>query len=117
VRRKRRVSSDGQSWFARTGLVLFPGLVRGVYELIRPPIVYETETLVLRTDEGVAGFPYFGRAGLSLGLDVLPWLTLAGPTAGQTLGGKKQINMLPMFLAPVYLVIMAVWFPILVVVQ
>ena len=90
-------------WGGQTiGLVFLPGLVRGVYELFRRPIIYEsaTQTFKLKEDYGVL-------RRLNFGLDVLPRLVVNLPD-----------SMFVAFLsAPVYVVIMALWFPFLPIIQ
>ena len=72
-----------------SGLVFLPGTVRGLYELVRKPVIYEASSsssspgtgsssnFVLKSSSGSA---FLGR--VSLGLDVLPFLAVDFPFDG-----------------------------------
>ncbi len=122
------------------GLVFLPGLVRGCYELLRSPIVYEarasdgggggTSNFTLRKrkrrNQLLSGDASFLRRALnnlpeslSFGLDVLPRASFKMP--GQA-GMHSEITVFLLLLAsllmmPVYVLIMALWFPFLPLIQ
>ena len=97
------LKNDDEWWGWQTiGLVFLPGLVRGLYELFRRPIIYEsaTQTFKLKEDYGIL-------RRLNFGLDVLPSLAINLPDS----------ICIAVLSAPLYVVIMALWFPFLPIIQ
>ena len=82
-------------------MILGPGFFRGLYEITRPPIVYETETLSLQLRRG-----WHVPRCLKFGLDVWPNMMLCIARPG-----------IIIFTLPFYVIFMALWFPFLPLIQ
>ena len=122
--------------------MLLPGGVRGVYELLRRPVIYQAKNssssstaspasigggnnnFVLKDGKGRAILSH-----ISLGLEVLPQLSVdlfprdSGAGFQTFLVGSRDCWVLlarlsaAAVVAPVYVVVMAVWFPFLPIIQ
>eukprot|EP00094_Tigriopus_californicus_P002848 TCALIF_02746-PA protein Name:"Protein of unknown function" AED:0.37 eAED:0.37 QI:8/1/0.66/1/0/0.33/3/0/221 len=84
------------------GLIFIPGMLRGIYELTRQPIVYQNETKTFKLMRNYGRFRQ-----LHFGLDVFPKAYLKLP--------KSRI--IRLICAPLYILSMGIWFPFLPIIQ